>query len=381
MSANEDVSEILEFRLLKKTLTLDKLIEEEISSRGALPENGYGQIGVSWVALTECAVQSKLQESKSLSPARFGYYSIGDGLSEWKWSDNDIRHLSARVILERFLNPERRQHAYFLSMVIGSPDESVEYLYNLFRKTLTFWLEDMTEACHDENIVAHLRRVLFRKFKISIANENGVAKNSLEHNVIVSQLIEIMSKESQNWKPLPAFTARGTPRKAKKGPFTMASIGKFADAISPMNPPPNKAQIYEALSVVLPKREGTASHRDATHRNIFKSLDINRHSAGEASVDPGSENEGMPSSSDPFDMISSSNDDALANAAKALFADLTKEEKSVLLAVKLEKFDKTAQQTVVESLVTKVRNHAEQFWVREEDLLLEAAEELDNSVE
>jgi hypothetical protein len=84
---------------------------------------------------------------------------------------------------------------------------------------------------------------------------------------------------------------------------------------------------------------------------------------------------------DPFDMISSSNDEALANAARALLADLTKEEMSVLKAAKLEKFDNTSNQTVVESLVVKIRTHAEQYWVRENDLLLEAAEELEKNVE
>jgi len=403
-------SEILEFSLLIETLTLEKLIEEEVSSREALPENGYEQIGKSWLALTECAVKSKLKRSDSLSPARFGLYSIGDGLSEWRWSDQDVRHVSERVIIERFLNPKRRQHATFLSLVEGSSDASVGHLYNMMQKSLTIWLEDMTEASHDENIVAILRRILFRKFEISILNDNGVAKNSLEHNAIVDRLVEMMLKESQDWKPLPAITARGTPRKAKKGPFTMESIGKFANEISLMNPLPSKAQIYKALSVVLPKREGTASHRDATRRVIFKSLDLNRHSAKGVSPqellegksdefgtvpyasfnpedeeedfgDSGMEMENEPTSLDPFDMISSSNDEALAKAARALVADLTKEEKSIFLAVKLEKFDKNAEQTVAESLVTKVRNYAEQYWVTENDLLLEAAEEVEKNVE
>ncbi len=404
-------SEILEFSLLEETLTLDKLIEEEVLSRGADPKSGHQQIGASWLALTECAVKSKLIWSDSISPARLGLYSIGDGVGEWKWSDQNIRHVSARVIIERFLNPKRRQHALFLSMVSGSSDSSVRHLYNLIRKTLTIWLEDMTEASHDENIVAILRRILFRKFKISIANDNGVAKNSLEHNAIVGRLVEIMSKESQDWKPLPAITARGTPRKAKKGPFTMESIGRFADEISTLNPLPSKSQIYEALRFVLPKREGTASHRDGTRRVIFESLDLMSGnyvegvssqdqlegnsdeplSIPEASLNQQGEEEdigdldtemwGETSYLDPFDMISSSNDEALANAARALLADLTKEEMSVLKAAKLEKFDNTSNQTVVESLVVKIRTHAEQYWVRENDLLLEAAEELEKNVE
>lgn len=405
MSFYREESGILEFSILKETLTLEKLNKEEVLSRGALPQNGYEQIGESWLALTECAVKSKLTES-GLSPARLGLFSIGeDGRDEWKWSDQDIRYITARVIIERFLNPERRQHASFLSLVEGSPDASVAHLYYLIRKTLTFWLEDMTEATHDENIVAHLRRILFRKFKISITKENGVAKNSLEHNEIVRRLVEIMSKESQDWKPLPSITARGTPRKAKKGPFTMESIGKFADEIRHLSPLPSKAQIYEALSVVLPKREGTASHRDETRRVIFESLDLNRHFANGASsqehfesksdelgsneyaslsMEQKEEDFGIsdahfqvePTSLDPFDMISSSNDEALAEAARALLSDLTKEEQSVLKAAKLEKFDKTTEQVVVEGLVTKIRTYAERYWVRENDLLLEAAEGL-----
>jgi len=410
MSPHPEVSEILEFSLLKQILTIEKLMEEEVSSRGALPENGYEQIGASWVALTECAVKSKVEESHSLSPARLGLYSKRDGRGEWRWSDQDIRHVSARVIVERFLNPKRRQHAQFLSMVSGSSDASVGHLYNLMRKTLTIWLEDMTEASHDENIVAILRRILFRKFEIRISNDNGVARNSVQHNAIVNQLVGIFSKESQDWKPLPAITARGTPRKAKKGPFTMESIGKFADEISHLNPLPSKVQIYEALSVVLPKREGTASHRDSTRRVVFESLDFSLHSAkgaspqeqlegksdefdaaqyasfnreheGEAIGGSETELESEPASSDLLDMISSSNDEALAEAARVLFTDLTTEEKSVLKALKLEKFDETSEKSVVESLVIKIRTFAEQYWVRENDLLMEAVEELVKNVD
>lgn len=410
MNTHREDSEILEFSLLKQILTIEKLIEEEVLSRESLPENGYEQIGASWVALTECAVKSKVEESHSLSPARLGLYSKRDGRGEWRWSDQDIRHVSARVIIERFLNPKRREHAHFLSMVIESPDASVGHLYNLLRKSLTTWLEDMTEASHDENIVAILRRILFRKFEIRILNDNGVARNSIQHNAIVNRLVGIFSKESQDWKPLPAITARGTPRKAKKGPFTMESIGKFADEISLLNPLPSKVQIYEALFLVLPKREGTASHRDSTRRVVFESLDFkrpskkgaspreqlegtsddfdaaqyasfNREYEGEDIGGSETELESNNASSELFDMISSSNDEALAEAARVLFTDLTKEEKSILEALKLEKFDETSDQKVVEGLVKKTRTIAEQYWVRENDLLLEVVEKLAKNVE
>jgi hypothetical protein len=403
VSRYSENSEILEIDILEKFLTIEILAQEEISSREVLSEQGYQHIGTGWVALTECAVKSKLDWSKSLSPARFGFFSIGeDGGNKWRWSDQDIRRIAERVINERFLNPKRRQHALFLSMVAGSPDASIRHLYNLICQTLSFWLEDMTEATHDENIFAALRRILSREYKIKIESDNGVPKDSVEHHAMVKELVDILSQAPQDWKPLPSITSRGTPRKAKKGPFTMKSVAMFAAEISRMKTLPNKSQIYQALSIVLPKREGTASHRNEIRRVIFTPLDLNRNFSEEASpedrtvrngdeldsqkndaIDAEHEYRGIEAadtemevelvSSDPFDKISSSNDESLAIAARALLSDLTPEEHSVLKEAQLENFDNFAQRRVVEELLAKIRSCAEQYWVKENDLLLEAA--------
>jgi hypothetical protein len=178
-------------------------------------------------------------------------------------------------------------------------------------------------------------------------------------------------------------TARGTPRKAKKGPFTMAAIGKFCEEIDLMDPIPSKGQIYEALSVVLPKREGTAAHRDETRRTFFKPLDseFNLEDIGTAEVGAfdevfgptGAINESEPTTLDTFDMISSSNERALSNAARALIVDLTEGELSIVSSTEHESFEVTTDPTIVQGLLNKIRNFAEQYWVNERDLLLEAA--------